>query len=32
VVSGLRDGEQVVVDGVFTLKSVVLRSTLQEEE
>jgi cobalt-zinc-cadmium efflux system membrane fusion protein len=32
VVSGLWEGEQVVVDGVFTLKSVVLKSTLVEEE
>jgi membrane fusion protein, heavy metal efflux system len=32
VVSGLREGEQVVVDGVFTLKSVVLKSTLEEGE
>jgi membrane fusion protein, heavy metal efflux system len=32
VMSGLREGEQVVVDGVFTLKSVVLKSTLQEGE
>jgi cobalt-zinc-cadmium efflux system membrane fusion protein len=32
VVSGLREGEQVVVDGVFTLKSAVLKSTFAEEE
>jgi cobalt-zinc-cadmium efflux system membrane fusion protein len=32
VVNGLREGEQVVVDGVFTLKSAVLRGTLAEEE
>jgi len=32
VLSGLRDGEQVVVDGVFTLKSAVLKSTFAEEE
>jgi cobalt-zinc-cadmium efflux system membrane fusion protein len=32
VVSGLREGEEVVVDGVFTLKSAVLRSTLAGEE
>jgi cobalt-zinc-cadmium efflux system membrane fusion protein len=32
VIAGLRDGEQVVVDGVFTLKSAVLKSTLAEEE
>lgn len=32
VVVGLRAGEQVVVDGVFTLKSAVLKSTFGEEE
>ena len=32
VLSGLREGEQVVVEGVFTLKSVVLKSTFGEEE
>jgi cobalt-zinc-cadmium efflux system membrane fusion protein len=32
IVSGLREGEQVVVDGVFTLKSAVLKSTIAEEE
>jgi cobalt-zinc-cadmium efflux system membrane fusion protein len=32
VVSGLRIGEPVVVDGVFTLKSAVLKSTFGEEE
>jgi cobalt-zinc-cadmium efflux system membrane fusion protein len=32
IVSGLRDGEQVVVEGAFTLKSAVLKSTLTEEE
>lgn len=32
VVSGLRVGEPVVVDGVFTLKSAVLKSTFGEEE
>ena len=32
IVSGLREGEQVVVQGVFTLKSVVLKSTFGEEE
>lgn len=32
VVSGLREGEQVVVSGAFTLKSAVLRSVLNEEE
>ena len=31
VVSGLREGEEVVFDGVFTLKSAVLKSTLQED-
>lgn len=32
VIAGLREGEQVVVDGVFTLKSAVLKSTFVEEE
>lgn len=32
ILSGLRVGEQVVIDGVFTLKSAVLKSTLTEEE
>jgi cobalt-zinc-cadmium efflux system membrane fusion protein len=32
VVSGLRAGEAVVVDGVFTLKSAVLKSTFAEAE
>lgn len=32
VVAGLREGEQVVVEGVFTLKSVVLKSSFAEEE
>jgi cobalt-zinc-cadmium efflux system membrane fusion protein len=32
IVSGLREGEDVVVEGAFTLKSAVLRSTLSEEE
>ncbi|MBS2012528.1 MAG: efflux RND transporter periplasmic adaptor subunit [Deltaproteobacteria bacterium] len=32
VVNGLREGEQVVVDGVFTLKSAVLKGTIAEEE
>lgn len=32
VLSGLREGEQVVTDGVFTLKSVVLKRTFAEEE
>lgn len=31
VVSGLREGEEVVFDGVFTLKSAVLKSTLAED-
>lgn len=31
IVSGLREGEQVVFDGVFTLKSAVLKSTLAED-
>lgn len=32
IFSGLREGENVVVDGVFTLKSLVLKSTFGEEE
>jgi cobalt-zinc-cadmium efflux system membrane fusion protein len=32
VLAGLREGEQVVVEGVFTLKSAVLKSTFAEEE
>lgn len=32
VVRGLREGEQVVEDGVFALKSSVLKSTLAEED
>lgn len=32
VLSGLREGEQVVVDGAFSLKSLVLKSTIAEEE
>ncbi|MDB4989849.1 MAG: Cobalt/zinc/cadmium efflux transporter, rane fusion protein CzcB family [Myxococcaceae bacterium] len=32
VIAGLREGEQVVVEGVFTLKSAVLKSTFAEEE
>jgi cobalt-zinc-cadmium efflux system membrane fusion protein len=32
ILSGLRSGEQVVIDGVFTLKSALLRSTLAEED
>jgi hypothetical protein len=31
IVSGLREGEDVVVEGAFTLKSAVLRSSLGEE-
>lgn len=32
VLSGLQDGEQVVTEGVFTLKSAVLKATFAEEE
>jgi cobalt-zinc-cadmium efflux system membrane fusion protein len=32
VVSGLREGEQVVSSGVFTLKSAVLKSTFGEDD
>lgn len=32
VLSGLREGEQVVVEGAFTVKSAILRSSLAEEE
>jgi cobalt-zinc-cadmium efflux system membrane fusion protein len=32
VLSGLREGERVVVDGVFTLKSAVLKGTFGEED
>jgi len=32
VLSGLREGEKVVVEGAFTVKSAVLRSSLAEEE
>jgi cobalt-zinc-cadmium efflux system membrane fusion protein len=32
ILTGLREGEAVVVDGVFTLKSAVLKSTFGEEE
>ena len=32
IVSGLRDGEEVVSEGVFTLKSTVLKGTFAEEE
>jgi cobalt-zinc-cadmium efflux system membrane fusion protein len=32
ILGGLRAGEEIVVDGVFTLKSAVLKSTFGEEE
>ena len=32
IISGLRAGENVVVDGVFTLKSVALKSSLADED
>lgn len=32
IVNGLREGEKVVVEGVFTLKSAVLKGTIAEEE
>lgn len=32
IVSGLRDGEEVVIEGVYTLKSTVLKGTFAEEE
>jgi len=32
IVNGLREGEEAVVEGVFTLKSAVLKSTFGEEE
>ncbi len=32
IVSGLREGENVVVDGAFTLKALVLKSTFGEED
>ena len=32
VLSGLREGEAVVVDGAFTLKSLILKGTFAEEE
>lgn len=32
ILSGLREGEEVVVDGAFTLKSIVLKSTVAEDE
>jgi membrane fusion protein, heavy metal efflux system len=32
LLSGIREGENVVVDGVFTLKSAVLKSTFGEDE
>ena len=31
IVNGLREGEEVVVEGVFTLKSVVLKDTVEDE-
>ncbi len=32
VLSGLREGEEVVTEGAFTLKSLVLKSSLEEDE
>jgi len=32
IVSGLREGEQVVVQGAFTLKSAVLKATMKDED
>ena len=32
VIAGLREGEQVVTEGIFTLKSAVLKATLPEED
>jgi len=32
ILNGLRENEQIVVDGVFTLKSIVLKSTFGEDE
>jgi len=32
ILTGLRENEQVVINGVFTLKSIVLKSTFGEEE
>jgi cobalt-zinc-cadmium efflux system membrane fusion protein len=32
ILSGLRQGEVIVVDGAFTLKSAILKSTFGEEE
>ncbi len=32
VISGLREGEQTVVDGVFNLKSAILKNTFSEDE
>ena len=32
LISGVREGEEVVIDGVFSLKSAVLKSTFGEEE
>lgn len=32
VLSGLREGEEVVTQGAFTIKSVILRGTLADED
>ena len=32
ILGGLREGERVVIDGVFTLKSAILKSTFGEEQ
>ena len=32
ILSGLRDGEHVVAEGAFTVKSAILRGSLAEEE
>ena len=32
VLSGLREGEEIVVEGAFTIKSVILRGTLADED
>ena len=32
ILSGLREGEEIVVEGAFTIKSVILRGTLAGEE
>jgi cobalt-zinc-cadmium efflux system membrane fusion protein len=32
VLGGLREGEEVVTDGVFTLKSIVLKGSFAEDE